>query len=264
MSKQRFAPPVLIPKKETAQTALVFANDRSEETARTERYQRFFPGVETAANNAPSSPDSNASAMPQEHGDNPSSLTAPGQAAAMAPGQPSSEDALQAEIAKAFEEAAHEGFAAGIAQAQEQTQAKIDEHMRQMESMIHEILDLRRATFEGYQEQCLELAMAGAEALARQTLEHHKPALRELIFDAMSELAGDDEVMLHVSPDNATELEQWAQERFPSRKVQVIAEPEMETQDFRAATKTGSVTGDFQERVQKLRQMILSHRGRLD
>lgn len=263
MSKQRFAPPVLVAKKEGAQTAIVFANERSQDAMRNERYERFFPGVETAANNAPTGQDGESAEHPgSESGDAASPLL--GDVGSPVPGQAPPEEALHAEIAKAFEDAAQEGFAAGIAQAQEQTQAKIDEHMRQMESMLNEIIDLRRTTFEGYQEQCLELAMAGAEALARQTLEHHKPALRELITDAMSELSGQDEVMLHVSPDNAEELQQWVQERFPSRTVQIIAEPEMQTQDFRAATKTGSVTGDFQERVQKLRQMILSHRGRLD
>lgn len=255
MSKQRFTPPTIAKKKQTDPNAVVFGRRSPPPENEEERYQRFFPGVQAAANHPPpkqaASPDQAAPSSPEP------------QEAAVEPAA-DLQATHEAELAQIFENAAQEGFQAGLTQAQEQTQALIDQHMKQMEDMLRAVVDLRRSTFEEYQEQCLELAIAGAEALARQALKHHKPALRDLLFEAMSELSGQDSVILQVGPDNAEELKTWTSERFPDRKVSVLVDPDMSPEDFRASTKTGSVTGDFQARLDKLRQMIFQHRGQLE
>lgn len=242
------------PPRQASTETLVFERKQAAALPRTERYQRFFPGA------------TNTDA-PLHQGQRAANQMPPDEAMApetSQPSGPSEEEQQQALLEQAFEKAAHEGFAAGLAQAQEQTQARIDEHMKQMEQMLHEIIDLRRTTFEEYQEQCLELALAGAEALSRQTLRHHEKALRELLAEAMDELPGQDTILLQVGQDNVQELQAWVNERFPQRSVQVIEDPEMSAQDFRASTKTGSVTGDFQERLARLRQMVFEHRGQID
>lgn len=249
MAKQRFTPPVLEKANASKPSALVFPERTPQTQTQPDRYQRYFPGIEPAANHPV-----NADHVPPSQGDPqvPDLQDAPPQ-----------EDPAQAELMAAFEKAAHEGFQAGVAQAQEQTQARIDEHMAQMESMLRCIIDLRNRTFEAYQEQCLELALTSAEALARTHLSQDKSAMRSLLADAIGELSGQDTVLLHVGPDSAHELQEWVDQRFVEQKVQVIVEPEMAAEDFRASTKTGSVTGDFEERLAKLRQMVLQHRGTL-
>lgn len=248
MAKERFSPPVL-PKADASKTsALVFPERNRHTHTEPERYQRYFPGIEPAANGSSIAPP--AAPVEQHVEDSQSQSSEP-------------EDNAQAELLAAFEKAAHEGFEAGVAQAQEQTQARIDEHMAQMESMLRCIVELRTRTFEAYQEQCLELALAGAEALARAHLAQDKSAMRSLLSDAIEELSGQDAVLLHVGPASAPELQEWVNERFVDQKVQVVVESNMAPQDFRASTKTGSVTGDFEERLARLRQMVLAHRGTL-
>lgn len=252
MAKQRFSPPVLQKAETTSPSALVFPSRSAHTQDQKDRYQRYFPGVEPAANQAQPRP------RPQVTQD------ADKDQAFEAAHDPAQEDTTKTELMAAFEQAAREGFQAGLEQAQEQTQARIDEHMTQMESMLRCIIDLRTRTFETYQEQCLELALTGAEALARKQLSTDQGAMRSLLLDAINELSGQDTVLLHVGPASAPELQEWVEQRFVSQKVQVIIEEDMAPEDFRATTKTGSVTGDFEERLQKLRQMILQHRGTLD
>lgn len=252
MAKQRFTPPILKQDTPTKPSALVFPERSAQTQTQPERYQRYFPGIEPAANQPRTTP------QPQEPPC--AAFETPDTVPEAAPAQ----DTAQTELMAAFEKAAHEGFAAGVAQAQEQTQARIDEHMAQMESMLRCIVDLRKRTFEAYQEQCLELALTGAEALAKKHFSEHRDAMRALLLDAIQALTGQDTVLLHVGPDNAPELQDWVNQRFVDQKVQVLVDDQMAPEDFRATTKSASVTGDFQERLQKLRQLILQHRGTLD
>lgn len=249
MAKERFTPPVLQKTNASKPSALVFPERSNATKAGPDRYQRYFPGVEPAANQPIAAPPDPEHAPPPS---SPADQALPQQ------------DNTQAELMAAFEKAAHEGFEAGLAQAQEQTQARIDEHMAQMESMLRCIVELRTSTFEAYQEQCIELALTGAEALARKSFAQDKSAMQSLMLDAIQELSGRDTVLLHVGPENAQELQEWVDQRFADQKVQVIVDEQMATQDFRATTKTGSVTGDFEERLQKLRQMVLQHKGTLE
>lgn len=250
MSKKRFAPPVIQTKEAPTANALVFHSREAPENSSEERFVRFFPGTPPAANQAPP-PSPMPSASLAEVPESSQGSQAP------------KEEDHQAKLEAIFEQAAQEGFEAGLAQAQEQTQARIDEHMRHMEAMLRTIVDLRRSLFESYQEQCLEVALAGAEALARRVFQFDKQVLRTLIQEALSELNEDNLVHLHVCEANAAELSDWVQERFPERKVQVVAQADMKEEDFRAVSKTGSVTGDFQDRLSTLRQAIFQHRGRL-
>lgn len=250
MNKKRFAPPVIQTKERPATNELVFPPREEHANDPAERFVRFFPGTAPAANQAPTRSDQPASPLAQ----------AP-ELAGDPPAPPPQED-HQAKLEAIFEQAAQEGFEAGLTQAQEQTQTRIDEHMRHMEAMLRTIVDLRRSLFESYQEQCLEVALAGAEALARRAFQHDKEVLRTLIQEALSELNEDSLIRLHVCEANAAELSLWVEERFPDRQVQVIAQADMKEEDFRAVSKTGSVTGDFQERLSTLRQAVFQHRGR--
>lgn len=250
MAKERFTPPVLEKSNPRGPSALVFPERSDPCSNKPERYQRYFPGVELAANQPVSQAPVSDPPEQQEH----------------SPPQEDAQDAdpSHSELMAAFEKAAHEGFQAGLEQAQEQTQARIDEHMAHMESMLRCIIELRTSTFETYQEQCLELALTGAEALARKSFQQDKSAIRSLLTDAIQELSGQDTVLLHVGPESASELQEWVAQRFADQKIQVIVDEHMSPEDFRATTKTGSVTGNFEERLQRLRQMILQHKGTLD
>lgn len=255
MTKRRYVPKSIVAQNERPVNDVLFRASNREGQGRQQHYQRFCPGSAPLAKAPAQQPSSDCS--PCQIPSEPSANEAPSNAPSVPTNEPN-------ELQEIFEQAAQEGFAAGIAQAQEQTQAKIDEHMHQLECMLLQILDLRQTHFESFQTQCLEIAIAGAEALARRSFRADATAIKELIFEAVGELNASSTVSLRVAPEHAPELELWVKERFSDTQVCVIGDEQLGAEDFRASCKTGSVTGNFSERLSVLRHAIFSHRGTLE
>lgn len=174
-------------------------------------------------------------------------------------GQTSS--AAELELQNRFEQAAKEGFEAGLAQAEATVQAALDQQLAKVEGLLRAILQLRGQVIDEYQEQCIRLAIAGAEGLARRTFEQDQNIVRELIKQALAELRGVDTITLTVDEESAPALREWINERFDDLSVRVVGQEELSAHDFRAQSNLGSITCYFDERIERLRQSILFHRG---
>ena len=167
-------------------------------------------------------------------------------------------DQHELQLQEAYAQAAEQGYQAGIEQAEQVVQAALDEQLAKVEALLQSLLQLKSQLITEYREQAIELTLAGAEALARRAFDDDRNSVQRLLSEALEELAGPDVVTLHVDEASAAELQTWIAEKFEDSKIRVIGDVERGPADFRAESTRGSITHDFDARVEQLRHALSS------
>ncbi len=163
-------------------------------------------------------------------------------------------DPVQQQLAETMAQAREEGFAAGMAQVEQE----MAQQLERWRASVAQAATLRASLTEVHRREMVELAVAVASAVIQRDVTEHTVSIEQAIGTALEQLGTRERVHITLGPTDADRLNPWLDElREQGLDVSAATDPNLSPGDMKVSSAAGSVEHLLKERIERVRQLVV-------
>ncbi len=154
-----------------------------------------------------------------------------------------------------------EGFAKGEKEGFDAAKNKVEMEADRLESIVNQVDNLWKNMVETYEGQIMDLVCRAAEKVVYGHVSADKDIVKRAILDAFEMIPEPSDVTISVNTEDYEFIESTKEDLFENIKklknVTVVADPSINRGGCKIETRSGEVNSSIEERMEKIKSIII-------